>query len=72
MTSVTFRPVCAFGDFATDQSVLRVFVVAEGNPVAAATLHKPSRRCGPNFTETLLPIDYQGRHFGKLRRDESF
>jgi hypothetical protein len=46
--------------------VLCFLVVDQENPVAAATLHKPSRRCGPNFTETLLPLDHQGRQFGRL------
>ena len=61
---VGLGPVLAFGDSAKDQSVVCFFVLVQENPVAAATLHKPSRRCGPNFTETLLPIDYQGRQFG--------
>ena len=47
--------------------MLCFFVVADENPVAAATLRKSSRRRGPNFTETLLPINYQGRQFGGLR-----
>jgi hypothetical protein len=51
---VGFGPVLAFGDFAKNQSVLCFFRIAEANPVAAATLQKSSRRCGPNFTEKRL------------------
>ena len=55
MTPVGFAPVFAFGGFTKDQRVLCFLALAEANPVAAATLEKSSRRCGPNFTETLLP-----------------